>query len=222
MSGVCAQGWERVRAVFTRNIRSRSSFSRTAARLFAKCLQHISTFNGSLAFRLEVGASVCIFHRGRCVLNLTGGSFNNAGSEPEYDESTLQGRGHVAPPESIGLTRMQVVFSCTKGIAAICIGMCVERGLLQALLPHCSPLPTSICTPRLMLLQFHDPVSMYWPEFAAAGKSSITIAHVLSHAWGMHSLDGGPLSLPQAIGGTFDGSCEVSFKIKLGAIATRL
>jgi hypothetical protein len=147
MSGVCAQGWERVRAVFTRNIRSRSSFSRTAARLFAKCLQHISTFNGSLAFRLEVGASVCIFHRGRCVLNLTGGSFNNAGSEPEYDESTLQGRGHVTPPESIGLTRMQVVFSCTKGIAAICIGMCVERGLLQALLPHCSPLPTSTCTP---------------------------------------------------------------------------
>jgi CubicO group peptidase (beta-lactamase class C family) len=73
-----------------------------------------------------------------------------------------------------------------------------------------------------MLLQFHDPVSMYWPEFAAAGKSSITIAHVLSHAWGMTSLDGGPLSLPHAIGGTFDGSCEVSFKIKLGAIATRL
>lgn len=73
-----------------------------------------------------------------------------------------------------------------------------------------------------MLLQFHDPVSMYWPEFAAAGKSSITIAHVLSHTWGMHSLDGGPLSLPQAIGGTFDGSCEVSLKIKLGAIATSL
>jgi hypothetical protein len=50
---------------------------------------------------------------------------------------------------------------------------------------------------------------MYWPEFAAAGKSSITISHVLSHAWAMQSLDGGSLSLPQAIEGTFDGSCEV-------------
>ena len=67
MAGVCAQGWERVRAVFSRNISS----------------------------RLEVGASVCIYHRGRCVINLAGGSFNNAGSEPKYDENTLQVRNNA-------------------------------------------------------------------------------------------------------------------------------
>jgi hypothetical protein len=50
----------------------------------------------------------------------------------------LQERSHVAPSDSISLTRTQVVFSCTKGIAAICIGMCVERGLLQA---HAPPSP---------------------------------------------------------------------------------
>jgi hypothetical protein len=49
---------------------------------------------------------------------------------------------------------------------------------------------------------------MYWPEFAAAGKASTTIAHVLSHSWGMPSLDGRPLTLPQAVEGTLDGSCE--------------
>jgi hypothetical protein len=33
------------------------------------------------------------------------------------------------------LTLSQIVFSNTKGIAAICVGMCVDRGLLQALAP---------------------------------------------------------------------------------------
>ena len=44
----------------------------------------------ALLFRLEVGASLCIFHCGRCVLNVTGGGFNNVTSGPSYDGSTLQ------------------------------------------------------------------------------------------------------------------------------------
>ncbi len=88
--------------------------------------------------RLEVGASVCIFHRGRCVLDIAGGSFSNAVSDAKYDERSLQ----VIKPRllcSINLMRAQIVFSNTKGIAAICVGICADRGLLQALAP---PLPT--------------------------------------------------------------------------------
>ncbi len=43
--------------------------------------------------RLEVGASVCIFHRGRCVLDIAGGSFSNTIiSDAKYDERSLQVR----------------------------------------------------------------------------------------------------------------------------------
>lgn len=124
--------------------------------------------------RLEVGASLCIFHGGRCVLNITGGSCSNVSNAPSYDDDTLQ-----------------IVFSSTKGIVAMCLGLCVDRGLLK----------------------FNDPVSTHWPEFGAAGKSAITVAHVLSHSWGMHALEGGAVTLAQAIEGTSDGSCEVLRRI---------
>lgn len=75
--------------------------------------------------------------------------------------------------------------------------------------PPAPPPPPSLFTcVNKSSIQLQDPVSMYWPEFAAAGKASTTIAHVLSHSWGMPSLDGRPLTLPQAIEGTLDGSCE--------------
>ena len=55
---------------------------------------------------------------------------------------------------------------------------------------------------------------MHWPEFGAAGKSAITVAHVLSHSWGMHSLQGGGVTLTQAVEGTLDGSCEARHRIR--------
>jgi hypothetical protein len=85
--------------------------------------------------RLEVGASVCIFHRGRCVLDIAGGSFSNSiASDAKYDERSLQVRP-VRCVHLFDLTLSQIVFSNTKGIAAICVGICVDRGLLQALAP---------------------------------------------------------------------------------------
>ena len=62
---------------------------------------------------------------------------------------------------------LQVVFSTTKGIAATALAMCVERGLVD----------------------YARPVSHYWPEFAAHGKESVTVAQLVSHQAGLHTID---------------------------------
>ena len=62
---------------------------------------------------------------------------------------------------------LQVVFSTTKGIAATAVAMCVQRGLLD----------------------YHEPVAHYWPEFAAHGKDHVTVAQMLSHEAGLYTID---------------------------------
>ena len=57
----------------------------------------------------DVGASVCVYHRGVPVVDIAGGTFTRDGGA--YDRSTLQ-----------------LVFSTTKGITAIAVGMCAGRG----------------------------------------------------------------------------------------------
>jgi CubicO group peptidase (beta-lactamase class C family) len=54
---------------------------------------------------------------------------------------------------------LQLVFSGAKGLAAACVLLLVERGSLD----------------------LDAPVARYWPEFAAAGKSGITVAEIMSH-----------------------------------------
>jgi CubicO group peptidase (beta-lactamase class C family) len=60
----------------------------------------------------------------------------------------------------------QTLFSASstgKGVAATCIHVLAERGLLD----------------------YEAPVSRYWPEFAAHGKERVTVRHVLSHTAGV-------------------------------------
>ena len=98
----------------------------------------------------EVGAGVAIYHRGTLVVDLTGGSFDESDSKP-YDGSTLQ-----------------LVFSTTKGITAIALAMCVERGLIS----------------------YDDLVVKHWPEFAEHGKDKATVAQLISHQCGLIAPDG--------------------------------
>ena len=104
----------------------------------------------SIAAGDDVGASVAVYHRGRCVVDVAGGAFDEGGERP-YDADTLQ-----------------LVFSTTKGITAIAVAMCVQRGLLD----------------------YDAPVATYWPEFAAEGKGDATVAQLLSHQCGLISIDG--------------------------------
>src|SRR5262245_9533500 len=122
VDGTVAAGWEPVRDAFERN----------------------------LAGGREVGAAVAVYQRGRPVVALSGGSFDEAGSRP-YTDDTLQ-----------------LVFSTTKGIAALAVALCVERGLLD----------------------YDAPVVDCWPEFGAAGKERITVAQLLSHQAGLPVVDG--------------------------------
>lgn len=55
------------------------------------------------------------------------------------------------------------------------------------------------------LLDLHDPVAKYWPEFAAEGKAGITIAHVLSHSAGLPGF-----SRPFAVEELYDWDLAVS------------
>ena len=97
----------------------------------------------------EVGASAAVYHRGVRVVDIWGGSFDATNDRP-YDDSTLQ-----------------LMFSTTKGIVAIAVAMCVQRGLLD----------------------YDEKVATYWPEFAAHGKGGATVAQLMSHQCGLIAPD---------------------------------
>jgi CubicO group peptidase (beta-lactamase class C family) len=69
--------------------------------------------------------------------------------------------GVAAPKTGAAWTRdtVSIVFSCTKGAAAICAHMLVEQGALN----------------------LHADVAGLWPGFAAEGKAGTTLANMLAH-----------------------------------------
>ena len=71
-------------------------------------------------------------------------------------------------PYSAG--HLQLVFSTTKGVAATCLAILAGRGTLD----------------------YAEKVAVYWPEFAAAGKSDITVEQLISHRAGLPTLDAKP------------------------------
>jgi CubicO group peptidase (beta-lactamase class C family) len=115
-------------------------------------------FVENFASQGEVGAAVSIFHRGACVVDLIGGYTDKTDAVP-YSNDTLQ-----------------LVFSTTKGIAAIALAMLVERGLVD----------------------YDDLVVDHWPEFGQHGKDVATIAQLVSHQCGLYAIDG-PLTIEEAL-----------------------
>ena len=62
---------------------------------------------------------------------------------------------------------MVVVFSTTKGISAMTLAVANARGWLD----------------------YEAPVARYWPEFAQAGKETVTVRQLLGHEAGLVWLD---------------------------------
>jgi CubicO group peptidase (beta-lactamase class C family) len=62
---------------------------------------------------------------------------------------------------------LQLVFSTTKGAAAICVAQLVDRGKVD----------------------YDERVAAYWPEFAAEGKGEVTVGQMLSHQAGLPYVD---------------------------------
>ena len=61
---------------------------------------------------------------------------------------------------------MAMSFSTTKGVVATVVHRLVDRGVLD----------------------YDVPVATYWPEFAAGGKSTVTLRHLLTHQAGLHNV----------------------------------
>ncbi len=97
----------------------------------------------------EVGAGVAVHVNGRKVVDLWGGVADISTQQP-YDESTLQ-----------------LVFSTTKGAAAVCGALLFQRGLLD----------------------YDAKVVEYWPEFAAAGKAGMPVKYLFCHQAGLPVID---------------------------------
>jgi CubicO group peptidase (beta-lactamase class C family) len=104
-----------------------------------------AAFERNFAERAEVGAAVCVTVGGETVVDLWGGVADPA-------------TGRAWARDTIG-----VVWSCTKGAAALCAHILVARGELA----------------------LDAPVSSYWPEFARNGKAAITVRMLLAHQAGL-------------------------------------
>lgn len=94
----------------------------------------------------EVGAAVAVYVDGQKVVDLWGGLRERAGAKPAWTQDTLVN-----------------VYSCTKGLSALCVQHLIDRGKLDP----------------------DAPVARYWPEFERAGKGQITLNTLLGHAAGL-------------------------------------
>ena len=99
--------------------------------------------------RREIGAACCVYHRGEKVVDLWGGVRNKATGEP-WEEGT-----------------MALVYSATKGMAAMTLAVAHSRGWLD----------------------YDELVRTYWPEFARNGKEKITVRQLLAHQAGLFAFD---------------------------------
>ncbi len=98
----------------------------------------------------DVGAAFCLYVGGEPVVDLWGG-VADVGTSRAWEEDTLQ-----------------LVFSTTKGVAAICAHLLAQRGGLD----------------------LDAPVAALWPEFAAEGKERVTTRELLAHRSGLPVVDG--------------------------------
>lgn len=99
--------------------------------------------------RREIGAACCVYHRGEKVVDLWGGVRNKTTGEP-WEADT-----------------MALVYSATKGLAAMTLAVAHSRGWLD----------------------YDELVCKYWPEFAQNGKDKITVRQLLGHQAGLFALD---------------------------------
>ena len=99
--------------------------------------------------RHDVGAGCTAYVGGRMVVDLWAGVADRRTGRPyEHDTAT-------------------VIFSCTKGLMAICAYLLVQEGRLD----------------------LDAPIARYWPEFAQAGKERITVRDAMAHRAGLAYLD---------------------------------
>ena len=106
-------------------------------------------FVENFARRRELGGACCAYHRGEIVVDLWGGVRNKLTGEL-WEQDT-----------------MVLVYSATKGLAAMTLALAHSRGWLD----------------------YEERVVKYWPEFAQQGKERITVRQLLAHQAGLFAFD---------------------------------
>ena len=114
------------------------------------------TFFDLFASQGEIGASFCVWHKGKKVVDLWGGYQDRKGLKA-WTPDTLT-----------------TLFSCTKGLTALCFLTLVDQGKLD----------------------YDTPIADFWPEFAQKGKEQITLRTFLNHRSGLVGIRD-PLSLDE-------------------------
>lgn len=108
-----------------------------------------AAFAENFTRRHELGGACAVFHHGEKVVDLWGGVRNKSTHEP-WEEDT-----------------MVIVWSATKGFAAMTLALAHSRGLLD----------------------YDERVCTYWPAFAQNGKQTITVRQLLAHQAGLFAFD---------------------------------
>ena len=95
----------------------------------------------------EIGSCFAVYKDGNPLVDLWGGFQDKDITNPWQKDNLV------------------TVYSTTKGVAAFCIALAMEKGLLK----------------------YEEKVSTYWPEFANNGKENITVGMLMSHQAGICS-----------------------------------
>ena len=98
--------------------------------------------------RHELGGAFCVYRNGEKIIDLRGGVRDTTGAPWEDDT-------------------MVVVYSTTKGLAAMAVALAHSRGMID----------------------YDMPVSAYWPEFSQNGKENLTVRQLLAHQAGLFAFD---------------------------------
>ena len=106
-------------------------------------------FVANFVERGDLGAACAVFVQGEPVVDLWGGIADRVAARPWAADTSA------------------VIFSCSKGLLAICAYLLVQEGRLD----------------------LDRPVAEYWPAFAAHGKGAITVRQAMSHRAGLAALD---------------------------------
>jgi CubicO group peptidase (beta-lactamase class C family) len=106
-------------------------------------------FVQNFAQRRELGGACCVYHHGTKVVDLWGGVRNKLTGEL-WEQDT-----------------MVLVYSASKGLAAMTLALAHSRGWLD----------------------YEERIATYWPEFAQQGKEKITVRQLLAHQAGLFAFD---------------------------------
>ena len=107
-----------------------------------------ASFEPGDGIRRELGGALAVAIDGELVVDLWGGWADPGRTRPWQRDTIVN------------------VYSCTKGVSALCAHRLVDQGKLD----------------------LEAPVARYWPEFAEGGKSQLSVRQLLSHQGGLAAI----------------------------------